>query len=86
MVQGIGALTSVPCCNHLSASFTGPIVFSHPLMNKRGWGVWGGEVVKTQSQAAGKLFANSETNGNLNGITVELNKVQQENELQQFHC
>ena len=44
----------------------------------------GGTVVKTQSWAAGALFANSETNGDLNGIAEELNKVQQENELQQF--
>ena len=74
MVQGIGALTSVLGSNHLSAFFfSGPIVFSHLLMNKREWGVWGGEVVKSQSQAAGKLFANLETNGNLNGITVEFN-------------
>lgn len=46
----------------------------------------GGRVVKTQSWAAGDLFANSETNDKLNSITEELNKVQQENELQQFWC
>lgn len=41
-------------------------------------------VVKTQSWAAGDLFANSETNDELNRMAEELNKVQQENELQQF--
>lgn len=35
-----------------------------------------GGVVKTQSAAAGDLFANSETNGRLNGTAEELNKVQ----------
>lgn len=34
-----------------------------------------GAVVKTQSVAAGDLFANWETNGRLNGIGEKLNKV-----------
>lgn len=53
---------------------------------RRGAEVGEGAVVKTQNQPAGDLFANSETNCHLNGITEELNKVKQENELQLFHC
>lgn len=85
MVQGVGARASSPCCNYLSASFIGPIVFSQPLM-RRGAEVGEGAVVKTQNQPAGDLFANSETNCHLNGITEELNKVKQENELRLFYC
>lgn len=85
MVQGVGALTSSPCCNYLSASFIGAIVFSQPLM-RRAAEVGEGAVVETQNQPAGDLLANSETNCHLNGITEELNKVKQENELQLFPC
>lgn len=83
MVQGLGAPISSPCCNYLSLLLV--LLFSHILWWKEGSG-WRETVVKTQSQAAGDLFANLETNGALNGIAEELNKVQQENELQQFHC
>lgn len=41
MVQGVGALTSSPCCNYLSAPFIRPIVLRKRA--KRGWG----RVVKT---------------------------------------
>lgn len=52
MVQGVGALTSSPCCNYLSASFISSIVFSHPLMRKgagEGCGVWGCKDIEPSS-------------------------------------
>ncbi|TKS89190.1 fMet-Leu-Phe receptor [Collichthys lucidus] len=68
---------ATPFCVHLAMAtpwsllLPRSIVSSHPLMRREGGG---SRVVKTQSRAAGDLFADSETNDKVNSIAEELNK------------
>lgn len=81
MGWGVGQLLSGVVIIYLPLLLA--LLFSHMFGCNEGF-VEGGWVVKRQNWAAGDLFANSETNDKVNRMAEELNKVQQENELQHF--